>query len=134
LGTVATSCYQILQVQGSFDSHSALGAASLNSPSPPAAPLVFLSGAAGARAVPPDVGSAATGLRWESCITYSVSPEILVRAQKPSRYVHNEYQSSRRRRGRGLSKRAWDLFATLDVADVPYALFQRSQVLFDSVR
>jgi hypothetical protein len=33
-----------------------------------------------------------------------------------------------------LSKRAGDLFAALDVADIPYALFQRSQVLFNRVR
>jgi hypothetical protein len=36
--------------------------------------------------------------------------------------------------GAWLSKRAWYFLATLHVADIPYALFQRSQVLFNSVR
>ena len=54
-----------------------------------------------------------------------------------NKYGENERQRKKRRevnRRWRLSKRAGDLFAALDVADIPYALFQRSQVLFNRVR
>ena len=52
---------------------------------------------------------------------------ILKNERQRRKYSHGEGE-------RGLSKRAGDLFATLHVADVSYALFQRSQVLFDGMR
>jgi len=38
------------------------------------------------------------------------------------------------KRSETLSKRTGDLLAALDVADIPHALLERSQVLFDRVR
>ena len=76
-------------------------------------------------------------------IGFPLSPKVLVGFEQPSRRRKELRSGESRVNARNvvrvnrrwkLSKRAGDLFAALDVADIPYALFQRSQVLFNRVR
>src|ERR1035441_9846749 len=59
---------------------------------PAAAPLVLLSRAAGARIVPPDLGSIAPWFTRVCTRTdLPMRPEIAVRPQQPSRHVHDDF-------------------------------------------